>query len=546
MSKRPLFSSAKAQSKKTNITARVDAELNAQFLDVTFLKAVPPATKSNQNLLLAKIDALEDWLNRRQFVLGYDPKNVDYKHPNYKWVSREQFMSTHEALKRIYETRYTTSATSWIDAKVPPFGERQDPIFVQRLRVPNDARVVLIGDLHSSMTSLLNILQALLDKKVFINSDTFRLAPKYYLVFLGDIVDRGPYGVELLTLIGQIQIANPQNVFVINGNHEDCDTYASYGYGDELRAQFDDKQILKYGAYLHYLPSAIILQMGGSSYQLCHGALPTPDVPKDRRMIRQLSALQSDSEAHFAWLRMVDKVCSSASIADNLKWGDFNGKIDGVRCNSARADCSKPSADTYTFGRDVVLRYLDEMGFAMILSGHQDASNFTALLPTRRADKRFEVDPNYKDFDLYRPAGYATFPDQQHKITYEPRKDFLAVNTSSCLQSKGNSALKYDCFLELYSPVHCVDMQYLITDIRALAQQMSIALPGDAKTTNRQLCRAINARRDAISKDMRERFIRRQVIDMTGDRPVYTLATPSEAEFANVRTKSTEKTAQQQ
>ena len=46
-----------------------------------------------------------------------------------------------------------------------------------------------------------------------------------YMIFLGDIIDRGPYSIELLFVIMFLKYTNYNNVFIINGNHEDYPIY---------------------------------------------------------------------------------------------------------------------------------------------------------------------------------------------------------------------------------------------------------------------------------------------------------------------------------
>ena len=58
------------------------------------------------------------------------------------------------------------------------------------------------------------------------------------MFFLGDLVDRGPYSIEILLIVFQLKVKNPNNVHIINGNHEDIDTYQRYGFDTEMNAEF--------------------------------------------------------------------------------------------------------------------------------------------------------------------------------------------------------------------------------------------------------------------------------------------------------------------
>ena len=54
--------------------------------------------------------------------------------------------------------------------------------------------------------------------------------PNTYMVFLGDYTDRGNYGIEVLYTMLRLKLANPEQVFMARGNHEDIQMIASYGF----------------------------------------------------------------------------------------------------------------------------------------------------------------------------------------------------------------------------------------------------------------------------------------------------------------------------
>lgn len=123
----------------------------------------------------------------------------------------------------------------------------------------------------------------LVSKNIFTNVKSkygsFKLKDGKYLFFLGDIVDRGPYGMELMTLISLLKLNNYDRVYIINGNHEDFFTYKKFGYTQEIFYQVPIKNLLgndgklaepdkirEISMLMHFLPSAIFM----TSWNISH------------------------------------------------------------------------------------------------------------------------------------------------------------------------------------------------------------------------------------------------------------------------------------
>jgi protein phosphatase len=80
------------------------------------------------------------------------------------------------------------------------------------------APCVVIGDLHGQILDLLRVL-------AHIGSPVERT-----MIFLGDIVDRGEFSVETLTLVFLLKSLWPSNVFIVRGNHEFCALCSQGGF----------------------------------------------------------------------------------------------------------------------------------------------------------------------------------------------------------------------------------------------------------------------------------------------------------------------------
>ena len=90
--------------------------------------------------------------------------------------------------------------------------------FAQKLIVPPNSEIIMIGDLHGCMDSLSQNLRRLFHLNIINNS--WKLKDNAYLVFLGDLVDRGEYSFETCITVSKLLCENPLQCFACRGNHE--------------------------------------------------------------------------------------------------------------------------------------------------------------------------------------------------------------------------------------------------------------------------------------------------------------------------------------
>ncbi|OHT08579.1 Serine/threonine-protein phosphatase PP1-2 [Tritrichomonas foetus] len=122
-----------------------------------------------------------------------------------------------------------------------------------------DGPINLIGDLHGHILDLFRDLK------------TFGLPETTRYLFLGDIVDRGEFSIETVTLVFALKVKYPENVYIIRGNHEfeflndRCgfkeDVNKMYGQQTDLYATF--KQVFSYMPITSVICQSIICVHGG-------------------------------------------------------------------------------------------------------------------------------------------------------------------------------------------------------------------------------------------------------------------------------------------
>ena len=144
--------------------------------------------------------------------------------------------------------------------------------FAARLEVPAGSRFWIHGDFHGDIRSLISFLDSLQGEGTL---DGFRIVPEdLHFLFLGDYTDRGSYGVEVIYTLLRLLLANPENVFLVRGNHEDISLTAGYGFvrelGSKFGAQYDEGRPMR---LYDYLPVVLYLGCGDHYVQCNHGGM---------------------------------------------------------------------------------------------------------------------------------------------------------------------------------------------------------------------------------------------------------------------------------
>ncbi|MET1128644.1 MAG: metallophosphoesterase [Thermoproteota archaeon] len=121
--------------------------------------------------------------------------------------------------------------------------------------------VIVVGDTHGYPNATIKALRAAEE------------AGQGIAVFLGDYVDRGPYGVENLTLVLEAVIRG--SAIALRGNHESLHMNMYYGFYDEIVNKLGHAVIQTIADFYRALPLAALLRYGrGRNVFLVHGGIP--------------------------------------------------------------------------------------------------------------------------------------------------------------------------------------------------------------------------------------------------------------------------------
>ncbi len=91
--------------------------------------------------------------------------------------------------------------------------------YVEKHLIPSGSKVIVFGDLHGDIESFVTILQHL-QREGYIDDEYQLTSDDYYIVFIGDYTNRGPFSVEVMMLLFHLYSCNIGKVFLLRGNHE--------------------------------------------------------------------------------------------------------------------------------------------------------------------------------------------------------------------------------------------------------------------------------------------------------------------------------------
>ena len=235
------------------------------------------------------------------------------------------------------------------------------------LKIKKKSNICILGDIHGSLNSLLDILKDLQNKNFFINDSDFKLKEDKYIFFLGDIVDYSPLGLECLILALILKNENKNNVYIIKGNHED-EYYISENYSKKKQNIYWELKKQMLGETRHYaklqslIPSVIFLNYNSDIYQLCHGGFNR----KDTDFIKTFLKIQKEDEN-------IDfkNILIFYDRKNYYHWADFTNSsknsTDFIKENEKHKKLSRPLLPI-----DHTEKWLKETNIKCIISGHQD------------------------------------------------------------------------------------------------------------------------------------------------------------------------------
>lgn len=197
--------------------------------------------------------------------------------------------------------------------------------------------IYIIGDIHGNLGSLLKLIDEINKNK-----------PKI-VVFLGDIVDRGPYQLECFVIVLCLKLMSPNTYYLLKGNHETLEMNKYYGFYTEFTHKFDDKELYDVVLSLYdVLPLCAII----NKEILClHGG-----IPEDFDILKKFKAIKSDE--------VYSNFKSFSSSILQILWNDPKETIIGF-IESFRGPGIK------FFGEDAFEKFMERNSLSFLIRAHE-------------------------------------------------------------------------------------------------------------------------------------------------------------------------------
>jgi len=271
---------------------------------------------------------------------------------------------TESGVKYIFNSVGHILENQWIinigDPKRPDFFYNNYSL-IKILKPNKYQKFIVIGDLHGSFATFIRIL--LRFRKMGIMNENGILINDHHVIFLGDVVDRGIYGYEIMMLLYCLNILNPDNIHLNRGNHEEKSINNKYGLKAQLATQFSPDEVYNLmNVVMERQSSSILIQnpINNKYVYLAHGGLPTNDLQK------------LDPDFNITNFKNKCLIVSN-EIGDNIRWNDFESvltTLPGIRDRGS----------SVVTGYDII-REAQVRGIELIIRGHQDHPMNTKLLP---------------------------------------------------------------------------------------------------------------------------------------------------------------------
>ncbi|KAI2803738.1 hypothetical protein BLOT_007874 [Blomia tropicalis] len=238
-----------------------------------------------------------------------------------------------------------------------------------------ESNSIIIGDIHGNLNDIYYIYRHYICNEKYHN---------YQFIFLGDYVDRGPKGVEVVCFLFTCKLIQPNRFILLRGNHEVSKVNKKYAFGALISNIFGDTYIqmpnvlaaLIYRSFnqsFNHLPLAAVIKATPFRKAIfcCHGGIPNQSL---KRKCNQPWTIREIISAAIKPNSLIPSKRSSKNllVMNEILWNDpipkrihRKGQTKLFYKNRTRGGhCS-------WFTKEAVQMFLNKNKLELIIRGHQ-------------------------------------------------------------------------------------------------------------------------------------------------------------------------------
>ncbi len=221
----------------------------------------------------------------------------------------------------------------------------------------DEARLLLVGDTHGYV----EVTEWALRKARELGVGA--------VVFLGDLVDRGPCGVENLKVLAEAIVEAQPKVVIVRGDHESLLLNTYYGFREELHSKVGADAESVVDEFYSLMPLAAV---AGPLF-LVHGGIPCRRCLMEEEPAYTVSEIEEavESELGEDWEA---RSMGYGKVSLQLMWNDPRGTIDWF-LPSARGQ------GIFYYGREAWKAFLEANKFKLIIRAHEVSDGFHVWRP---------------------------------------------------------------------------------------------------------------------------------------------------------------------
>jgi len=200
-----------------------------------------------------------------------------------------------------------------------------------------DKEIYIIGDIHGNLDTLLKLNEKINENKPEV------------VIFLGDIVDRGPKQLECLLIVLALKILDPHKYYLLKGNHETLEMNQYYGFFQDFNYRFKNSD--KFNEILELYNLLPLCAIINSTILCLHGG-----IPQDNDILNKLRGVKT---------KEIKSILNSISQGlFQIMWNDPKAGLKGFS-ESFRGSGIK------FFGQNVFDNFMKENNLKLLIRAHE-------------------------------------------------------------------------------------------------------------------------------------------------------------------------------